>query len=109
MRGRISSVVIVCGLLAAPAWRAGAQGADVRIDVRSGAVARLPLQCEALQGSGATPAPSRDADQVLANDLQSSAVFAVNRLWAPDAARGHWIRVRHRQRGAHHHESARRG
>jgi len=86
MRGRISSVVIVCGLLAAPAWRAGAQGADVRIDVRSGAVARLPLQFEALQGSGATAAPRRAADQVLANDLQSSAVFAVNRLWAPDAA-----------------------
>ncbi|HEY6194778.1 MAG TPA: Tol-Pal system beta propeller repeat protein TolB [Candidatus Eisenbacteria bacterium] len=86
MRARIVSVVMICGLVAAPAWRARAQGADVRIDVKSGAVARLPLQCEPLQGNGASPMSSHDADEVLANDLESSAVFAVNRQWAPEAA-----------------------
>jgi TolB protein len=72
--------------LAGAARPAHAQGADVRIDVKSGAIARLPLQCEALQGPPSGPAPSRDADDVLAADLQSSAVFSVSRKWASAAS-----------------------
>jgi TolB protein len=60
-----------------------AQGGDVRIDVKSGTIARLPMRLEALEGPAAGAAPSRDADEVLANDLQNSAVFQVQRLWAP--------------------------
>src|SRR5262249_25403519 len=63
--------------------RVRAQGGDVRIDIKSGAIARLPLQCEPLAGPAGGPAPSRDADQVLADDLQNSAVFAVYRTLAP--------------------------
>ena len=85
-RALITIAIVTYGLLASAASRASAQGADVRIDVRSGAVARLPLQCEALAGPGTAPVPTHDADLVLANDLANSAVFAVNRLWAPDAA-----------------------
>jgi TolB protein len=73
-------------LLATP-WsvaRVSAQG-DVRIDVKSGAIARLPLRCEALQGPQSGNASARDADIVLANDLQASAVFEVDRQWAPAA------------------------
>jgi len=84
--GRWILMLAAFGVLGGPACPVRAQGADVRIDVQSGAVARLPLQCEALQGPTSAPAPARDADQVLANDLQNSAVFAVNRMWAPDAA-----------------------
>jgi len=83
---RARTVVATLGLLGALAGLVRAQGTEVRIDVQSGAVARLPLQCEALAGPGASPALSRDADPVLAGDLQASAVFAVNRLWAPDPA-----------------------
>ena len=65
--------------------RASAQGSDVRIDVKSGAIARLPLRCESLQGPGSGTASARDADAVLANDLNTSAVFDVDRAWAPSA------------------------
>lgn len=74
----------VCGCLLAACGAAHAQGADVRIDVRSGAIARLPLQCESLVGAGTGAAPGVMADRVLADDLQASAVFAVNRSWASD-------------------------
>src|SRR5213075_1877555 len=66
--------------------RARAQGGDVRIDVKSGAIARLPLRCEPLQGPGSGTASARDADAVLANDLNTSAVFDVDRAWAPSAS-----------------------
>lgn len=65
---------------------ASAQGGDVRLDVRSGEVARLPLLCEALKGPATGPASARMADDVLAADLQASAVFAVQRAWAPAGA-----------------------
>lgn len=65
---------------------ASAQGGDVRLDVRSGEVARLPLLCEALKGPATGPASARMADDVLASDLQASAVFAVQRAWAPAGA-----------------------
>ena len=88
---------IAC-LIALPA-RVNAQGGEVRIDVKSGAIARLPLRCEAFQGPGGAAAPSRDADAVLSADLQASAVFAVSRAWAPAASEpepqfvtsGRWI------------------
>jgi TolB protein len=54
--------------------------------VKSGTVARLPLQCEPLAGPAGGPASARDADEVLANDLATSAVFAVNRQWAPETS-----------------------
>jgi TolB protein len=54
-----------------------AQGADVRTDIRSGTAGRLPLDCEALAGAPA----NHEAESVLANDLQTSAVFAVRKLW----------------------------
>jgi len=66
--------------------RVSAQGGDVRIDVKSGAIARLPLRCESLQGPASGTAPARDADAVLANDLNTSAVFDVDRSWAPSAS-----------------------
>jgi len=58
-----------------------AQGNEVRTDIRSGVTVRLPLQCEAFNGPSTSPS-SREAGDVLANDLQSSAVFNVRRLWA---------------------------
>src|SRR5262249_40927828 len=76
------AIIAVALALAA---RASAQGGEVRIDVKSGAIARLPLRCEALQGPANGAATSRDADAVLAADLQSSAVFAVDKAWAPAA------------------------
>jgi TolB protein len=75
-------------VLAATAARA--QGGDVRIDVKSGAIARLPLRSEPLQGPPAGPAPVRSADEVLAADLQHSAVFQVNRMWAAFVTSGRW-------------------
>jgi TolB protein len=64
--------------------RAGGQGADVRIDLKTGQLARLPLRAEALRGAPSGAAPSRDADNVLAADLQNSAVFQVQKAWSPD-------------------------
>jgi len=66
---RVRTAVATLGLLAGVTGLARAQWTEVRIDIQSGAVARLPLQCEALQGAAGGPASSRDADQVLANDL----------------------------------------
>lgn len=84
MRKRLLTTSMVVCALAGAVWLARAQGgADVRIDVKSGAIARLPLRCEALVGPPAGPAPARSADDVLASDLHTSAVFAVNRAWAP--------------------------
>jgi TolB protein len=84
LRRRLLDGGVGLGVLAGAACLARAQGTDVRINVQSGAVARLPLQCEALAGPAAPPVRARDADEVLANDLQTSAVFAVNRMWAAD-------------------------
>lgn len=65
--------------------RAAARADDVKLDITSGATSRLPIRCLAL-----TPAGDRDAhtlsvqaDEVLANDLQNSAVFSVARAWDP--------------------------
>lgn len=76
-------------LLIAPA--AVAQTRDVQIDVRSGLARRIQVHCESLDPSGDRQARawSVQADEVLAKDLEQSAVFAVTRAWggaepAPD-------------------------
>jgi TolB protein len=66
--------------------RAGGQGADVRIDLKTGQLARLPLRAEPLKGTEGGAAPARDADELLAFDLQTSAVFQVQKAWARDTA-----------------------
>jgi len=60
-----------------------AQTRDVRIDIQSGG-RRVRIHCEALASSGGREARafSVQADEVLADDLQNSAVFTVSRGWA---------------------------
>lgn len=72
--------------LAGAASLAHAQG-DVRLDLRSGASARLPIRCLAMTPAGDREArtSSVQADEVLANDLQNSAVFQVAKAWSPAA------------------------
>jgi TolB protein len=81
MTTRSLRTLLVVVLLACGPARVRAQG-DVRIDVKSGSIARLPLRCESLQGPQSGNASARDADVVLANDLHASAVFDVDRAWA---------------------------
>lgn len=83
LKRSILTLCFVFGALGGASWLARAQGSDVRIDVKSGAIARLPMRCEALLGPPAGAAPVRAADEVLAADLQASAVFAVDRAWDP--------------------------
>jgi len=56
---------------------------EVRIDITSGA-RRIRIHCEALTPAGdRNPrVPSVQADEVLANDLENSAVFTVSRGWS---------------------------
>ena len=68
-----------------------AQTRDVRIDVRSDAVRRISVHCESLDPTGDRQARSWSvqADEVLATDLEQSAVFMATRAWtgaepAPD-------------------------
>src|SRR5689334_15074303 len=83
---RFATPLAVLILALAPTPPASGQGADVRIDLKSGQLARLPLRAEALRGTPSGAAPSRDADNVLAADLQNSAVFQVQKAWSPDTA-----------------------
>ena len=85
-RRAVALLLVVAFLLLGPSDRAASQGADVRIDLKTGMLARLPLRAEALRGTASGPTSSREADQVLAADLQNSAVFQVQRAWAPDSA-----------------------
>jgi len=57
---------------------------DVRIDIH-GAGQRIPIDCESLAPIGDRNARnwSTQADEVLAHDLEWSAVFLVSRSWAP--------------------------
>lgn len=63
---------------------ASAQTRDVRIDVTSDATRRIRVHCESLSPSGDRQARawSVQADEVLATDLDQSAVFAVTRAWS---------------------------
>ena len=57
---------------------------DVRIDIRSDVVRRIRVHEESLKETGnrSSPAiPGLQADEVLANDLDASAVFTVSRGW----------------------------
>ena len=70
--------------LAALASTARAQApSDVRIDISSGEGRRIRIHCEALQAGGERTAGSWSvqADEVLAHDLDWSAVFTVSRGW----------------------------
>ena len=84
-RSRFRVALLLGALALVPALVRG-QAPDVRLETKSGAVARLPLRCEALQGRTTRAAPSRSADDVLADDLHHSAVFQVERTWAPGRA-----------------------
>jgi TolB protein len=57
---------------------------DVRIDISSGEGRRIRVHCEALQAAGDRNAGtwSVQADEVLAHDLEWSAVFTVSRAWS---------------------------
>ncbi len=71
---------IMLGLGALPP---AARADDVRIDIQSGQGRRIRIHCEALatpRGRSAT-ASSVEADEVLAADLDHSAVFTVSRSW----------------------------
>lgn len=59
------------------------RGDDVRIDIKSGQPHRIRVHCEALASPGRrVPEVSGvDADEVLAGDLDRSAVFTVSRSW----------------------------
>lgn len=61
----------------------GAQPTDVRIDISSGEGRRIRIHCESLQPAGERNASSWSvqADEVLAHDLDWSAVFTVSRSW----------------------------
>jgi TolB protein len=61
-----------------------ARGDDVRIDISTGQGRRIRVHCEALQSQGGrnTGVSSAEADEVLANDLDNSAVFTVSRSWS---------------------------
>jgi TolB protein len=72
-----------CILLLASSLAAAQGSRDVRIDIAK-AGGRIRLHCEALTApaaGSAEPTPATAAD-VLANDLDRSAVFAVTRAWA---------------------------
>jgi TolB protein len=73
----------ILALLALPAAVAQAQTRDVRIDIAGGG-RRTQIHCEALT-AGRLPAgapTARQADEVLATDLEQSAVFLISRAWA---------------------------
>jgi TolB protein len=63
--------------------QATAQTGDVRIDIQTGGGQRIPILCESLRPAGNRDAgvSSVQADEILANDLDQSAVFAVTRAW----------------------------
>ncbi|OGF09200.1 MAG: hypothetical protein A2W00_12435 [Candidatus Eisenbacteria bacterium RBG_16_71_46] len=78
-------LMLCLAILGAWATCAPAQTRDVRIDIRSGLGRRIPVRCEPLQPAGDREARnwSVQADEVLADDLDHSAVFSVNRSWQP--------------------------
>jgi len=74
-------LTVALAVLAGPA---GAQApTDVRIDISSGQGRRIRIHCEALQSPADRNARSWSAqsDEVLARDLDWSAVFTVSRSW----------------------------
>jgi TolB protein len=78
---RIARVLLAACALLVPA--APARGEDVRIDISTGQGRRVRIHCEPLETQGRrSPAVSSvEADEVLAADLDHSAVFTVTRSW----------------------------
>lgn len=81
MRPIAVTALLAALVLLAPAARAQ----DVNLDIGKGATARLPIRCLPLAPAGDRDArnTSVQADEVLAADLQNSAVFAVAKAWDP--------------------------
>jgi TolB protein len=81
MRRAWSTLLLAIALIAPSAL---AQSRDVRIDVSSGQGRRIRLLCESLAADGNANAreTSVQADEVLANDLDWSAVFVTSRSWS---------------------------
>src|SRR5689334_5697400 len=89
LRSPMLNVSLVLALVLALRTRAEAQApTEARIELKTGASVRLPLRAEALAPSGdrSPRVTSAQADEVLASDLQNSAVFAVTRAWDPAAS-----------------------
>ena len=83
MRRSVAGGTILLVLLAlAPAHGQGPS--EVRIDITSGG-RRIRVHCEWLEPAGdrTARAMSVTAEEVMANDLESSAVFSVTRAWVP--------------------------
>ncbi len=70
--------------LLSPVPSSGQGPGDVRIDISSGG-RRIRVHCEWLQPAGdkSARAMAVTAEEVLANDLENSAVFSVTRAWVP--------------------------
>jgi len=80
----VRSILLIAVVLFGLAPEASAQTGDVRIDITAGQGRRIRLLCESLSAAGNRDARSSSvqADEVLANDLENSAVFMVTRTWA---------------------------
>lgn len=78
------ATLLVLALVAVAPARAQAPS-EVRLDITSGQGRRIRIQCEPLVAAGDKRggAPSAQADETLASDLERSAVFTVARTWAP--------------------------
>jgi TolB protein len=84
---RVGLLSLCAGLLVWPASTFGQAPPVVRIDISSGGQ-KIRIHCEPLQPGGDRSARSwsLQADEVLAHDLDWSAVFAVSRSWVPGEA-----------------------
>jgi len=76
-------VLVVAALSSITLVARGQAPSDVRIDIK-GAGTRIRIHCESLEALGDRNAHSwsLQADEVLANDLDGSAVFDVSRSWS---------------------------
>ena len=77
------ALALAWGLLAPSAF--ADQPTEVRIDIRSDQVRKIRIHEESLKETGSRSAPNipgLQADEVLANDLDGSAVFTVSRAWS---------------------------
>jgi TolB protein len=81
MRRTLAAVVLVMALGVPAAF--AQSPTDVRIDISRGQGSRIRIYCESLKPAGdrGSSTWSVQADEVLAHDLDWSAVFAVTRAW----------------------------